>query len=167
MGLEQQRRQQQLYAVSPPESGGRPPSAAIERTEELEVGQSVTPLEAKMFRALQRMDADDAHDHLVKIRRLTEAQLTKVVKLDGVPWLATEVNLLGEFPEDSRPAFRQRARDRARRLSNAGLARAEPHPEPLFVNTRRVGSSGAVSWLGSSADPERVCGAATRTFVRV
>ena len=150
VGLQQQQRQW-LYAV--PESGGRQTSTAavvIERTEELEDGQSMTLLEAQMFRELQHMDDDDAHDHILKIRRLTDAQLSKVVKIDGVPWLATEVDLLAALPEDSRPAFRKRAHDRAKRLPNVERVRAEPHPEPLFVNTRGAGKPGALSRHNSS-----------------
>jgi len=107
------------------------PAAAvvIERTEELEKGKSVTLLEAQMFRALQHMDADDAHDHILKIRRLTDAELSKVVTIDGVPWLATEIDLLSELPEDRQPAFRKQARDRAKKLPNEGHAWAKPHPD--------------------------------------
>ena len=154
--------QQQVYAVPPPEPAGLPSltaSIVIERTEELEEGQSVTPLEAQMFRALQHMDADDAHDHILKIRRLTDAQLSKVVKLDGVPWLATEVDLLGELPEDSRPAFRKRAHGRAKRPPNAERAQAKPHYESLFDSTWPIGDTGTLSWH-SSADAERVYGVA-------
>ena len=148
---------QKLY---PPEPGGCPTltaSVVIERTDELQEGQPVTPLEAQMFRALQRMEAHDAHDHLLKIRRLTDAQLATTVTIDGVPWLATEVDLLRKLPEGSRSAFRQRAHDRAKRLLNAELAQAETHPEPLFVNSRRAGDPGALSHL-SSSDAERVYG---------
>ena len=123
-------------AVYLPKSGAapytklQPPTAVvIERTEELDKGKFVTPLEAQMFRALQLMDADDAIDHVLKIRRLTDAELSKVVMIDGVPWLATEIDLLGEFPEDRQPAFRKRAHDRAKKLLNAGHAWAKPHPD--------------------------------------
>ena len=95
-----------------------------------------------MFRALQLMDADDAFDHVLKIRRLTDAELSKVVMIDGVPWLATEIDLLGEFPEDRQPAFRKRAHDRAKKLLNAGHAWAKPHPDfPMTPPAQQTGTT--------------------------
>ena len=162
MGMTNPMTEQLLYAVPPPDSCRRPTSTAavtIERTEALEDGMSVTTLEAQMLRALLHVDDDASHDHILKVRRLTDAQLSEVVELDGVPWLATEVDLLRGLPEDCRPAFRTCARDRVKRLPNAELAWAEPHPEPKFVKPRQVGNPGAVS-RHSSADAERVYGAA-------
>ena len=153
---QQQQRRRQLYATGP---GGRlTPTAtvALERTEELESGQSVTPLEAQMFRVLQNIDADDAHDHILKIRLLADAQLSEVIKIDGVPWLTTEVDLLGELPEDSRSAFRRRAHSRAKRLPDAELAWVESHYESLFISTARGGNPDALSRHCSS---EQVYGA--------
>jgi len=93
-----------------------------------------------MLRALRLIDDDEAHDHILKIRKLTEAQLSKVVKVDGVAWLATEVDLLKAFPDDKRgprPAFRKLAKKRAKKLSKKEIAGAETHPEPEF--RKRVG----------------------------
>ena len=116
-----------LYAPVDGQAPQSPAAVVIERTEELEDGQFVTPLEAQMFKALRLMDDDDAHDHILKIRRLSNVELSKVVEIDGVPWLATEVNLLEELPEESRSAFRQRSLDRAQKLPK--LFSAGPHPE--------------------------------------
>ena len=86
-----------------------------------------------MLRALRLIDDDDACEHIINTSKLTEAQLSKVVKVDGVPWLATEVGLLKEFPDDKRTPFRKLAKKRGKKqpigLSRIKLPRVYPRPE--------------------------------------
>ena len=94
----------------------------IPRTEQLEHGHMVSELEARMLRALSRIDEDDAHDHLVKTKGLTARALSDVVVAEGgIPWLTTEAELLEEFPEFQRAAFHKAAAQRAAMLEDVVL----------------------------------------------
>ena len=89
-----------------------------------------------MLRALHLVDDDDAHDHLLKLRKLSEPQLAEVVNIAGVVWLATEADLLKSIPYEIRPAFRKLAQVRSKMRPTAEIAGAELHPEPPFFDKR-------------------------------
>ena len=93
-----------------------------------------------MLRALRLIDDDDAREHILNIRKLTEAQLSKVVKVDGVPWLATEVGLLKEFPDNKRTPFRKLAKKRGKKLPKTdkkAIVDVETYPEPEFQKGKK------------------------------
>ena len=94
-----------------------------------------------MLRALRLIDDDDACEHIINTSKLTEAQLSKVVKVDGVPWLATEVGLLKEFPDDKRTPFRKLAKKRGKKLPKTdkkAINGVETYPEPEFQKGKKA-----------------------------